>query len=248
MNWRYKQERLLVFCPECMLRPHRGSQTRRRREDEEKETKAEKKWESDLRGGREKRISYLILSPGGKGGWKVRVEECVWHGRRSTSLGGDHQFSLFPATTGQDEVPRQGKVLTTMMVLVVFSCVVLHNDWVVCVCVCMCICVHVCYLFLQSEAQDTEGSTNSLCSLMEGKAKQNNESLGDLFFLACVWVSVYFGFCISFNSSSPKRINLVFFHHIHYWHIRGREPAVVPEQLALGQSGGACLIRKTIRM
>ncbi len=45
---------------------------------------------------------------------------------------------------------------------------------------------------------------------------------------------MYFGFCISFNPSSPKRINLVFFHRIHYWHISGREPAVVPEQLAPG--------------
>lgn len=54
-------------------------------------------------------------------------------------------------------------------------------------------------------------------------------------------------FSVSFNSSSSRR-NLVFFHHIHYWHISCREAAVVPEQLALGQSGGACLIRKTIRM
>lgn len=50
---------------------------------------------------------------------------------------------------------------------------------------------------------------------------------------------MYFGFCISSNSNNPNGINFVFFQHIHYLHIRGWEPAVVPEQLALGQSGGA---------
>lgn len=46
---------------------------------------------------------------------------------------GDHQFSLLPATTRQDEVPRQGKILTTTMLLV-FSCLLLHTDYVLCVC------------------------------------------------------------------------------------------------------------------
>lgn len=55
------------------------------------------------------------------------------------------------------------------------------------------------------------------------------------------------GFSISFSSSRPW-LNLVFFHQIHYWHISCRRAAVVPEQLTLGHSGGACLIRKTIRM
>lgn len=43
--------------------------------------------------------------------------------------GGDHQFGFLPATTGQDEVPRQGKSLTTVVVLVVFPHLVLHTDW-----------------------------------------------------------------------------------------------------------------------
>lgn len=80
-------------------------------------------------------------------------------------------------------------------------------------------------------------------SLMKG----NNESLGLFFFFASPWVRVYFCFIVSFSSNRPW-LNLVFFHHIHYWHISCRGAAVVPERLTLGQSGGACLIRKTIRM
>ncbi len=86
--------------------------------------------------------------------------------------GGNHQFNLLPATTGQDEVPRQGKILTTMMLLAVFSCLVLHIDWI------SWVCVH--YLRSHSEAQ--EPAHQFTPSLMEGKAKQNNESHGDFFF------------------------------------------------------------------
>lgn len=45
-------------------------------------------------------------------------------------VGGNHQYNLLPGTTGQDEVPRQGKILTAMMLLVVFSCLVLHIEWI----------------------------------------------------------------------------------------------------------------------
>lgn len=78
------------FGPSAYVLSSQGSQTRRRRtKDEEKETKAERKWESDWGGGGEKRISYPILSPVGKGGWEVTVEDSVWHGRRSTTRGGE---------------------------------------------------------------------------------------------------------------------------------------------------------------
>lgn len=80
---------------------------------------------------------------------------------------------------------------------------------------------------------------------MKGKSK--TEQWVTCIYFACVGVSVRSVFSICVNPSSLTG-NLVFFHLIHYWHISYREAAVVPEQLALGQSGGALLIRKTIPM
>lgn len=72
---------------------------------------------------------------------------------------------------------------------------------------------------------------------------------GVFFFFSPLYESlVIWFFWIPFNLCCPKRVNLVFFHHIHSWAVSDRKAAVVPEQLALGQSGGPCLIRQTIRM
>lgn len=180
MNWRYKQEGLFVFWPESVCFVLTGEPDKR---EEGRGERAERKW---LTLGREKRISFLILSPIGKGGWEVTVKEPVWHRRRSTSLGGNHQFSLLPATIGQDEVPRQGKILISMMFLVVpyfhVKCCTLTGLYV---------CVHYrCFLKFRS--------TKSL----SWREKQNRrmshlETFSFFFFFAYVWVSVYFGFCIS---------------------------------------------------
>lgn len=157
--------------------------------------------------------------------WTVGIGESEVGVEESDTGGGAAAWGRPPvqpssSNTRQDEVPSQGKFLTGMMLFVVFSCLVHY----------LCLC----------NAQDPPVYP------LSQKEKQNSASL-EGFFCICMSQCVFW-FCISFNPSWPERINLVTFHHIHYWYISSRKPAVVPVQPSLGQCGGACLIWKTIRM